>query len=48
VIDGRPGAVWAPGDALRAVFAFTFDGDLISDITLTMDPERLVRFKISR
>jgi RNA polymerase sigma factor (sigma-70 family) len=48
LIDGRPGAVFAPGDTLRAVFVFTFDGDLISSITLTMDPERLVRFDISR
>ncbi len=47
LIDGRPGAVFAPGGTLRAVFDFTFDGDMISDITLTMDPERLARFEIS-
>lgn len=41
LIDGVPGAVWAPGGTPRVAILFTFDGDTIVAIDLVADPERL-------
>ena len=38
LIDGTPGAVWAPGGLTRAVFAFRVIGDTISEIEIVTDP----------
>lgn len=41
LIDGRPGAVWAPGGRPRVVFAFTVHGDKITSIDMIADPGRM-------
>jgi RNA polymerase sigma-70 factor (ECF subfamily) len=41
LIDGRPGAVWAPGGRPRVVFAFTVDGDKITAIDMIADQGRV-------
>ncbi|HEX4863191.1 MAG TPA: sigma factor-like helix-turn-helix DNA-binding protein, partial [Acidimicrobiales bacterium] len=38
LIDGSPGAVWAPGGRPRAIFAFRVVGDTISEIEIVTDP----------
>jgi RNA polymerase sigma-70 factor (ECF subfamily) len=38
VIDGTPGAVWAPGGRPRAVFAFHIIGAIITEIEILTDP----------
>ena len=38
LIDGTPGAVWAPGGRPRAVFAFQVVGDLVTVIEIVTDP----------
>lgn len=38
LIDGAPGAVWAPGGRPRALFAFRIAGDTISEIEIVIDP----------
>ena len=38
LIDGAPGAVWAPGGRPRAVFAFQVVGDLVTVIEIVTDP----------
>lgn len=38
LIDGAPGAVWAPGGRPRVVFAFRVIGDTIAEIEIVMDP----------
>jgi RNA polymerase sigma-70 factor (ECF subfamily) len=38
LIDGAPGAVWAPGGRLRAVFAFRVVGDTVTEIEIVTDP----------
>lgn len=37
LIEGAPGAVWAPGGKPRAVFAFRVIGDTISEIEIVID-----------
>jgi RNA polymerase sigma factor (sigma-70 family) len=39
LVDGVPGAVWAPGGVTRVAFAFAFDGETITGIEIVMDPE---------
>jgi RNA polymerase sigma-70 factor (ECF subfamily) len=39
LIDGTPGATWAPGGQPRAVFAFTVSGGKIVEIEILLDPE---------
>jgi RNA polymerase sigma-70 factor (ECF subfamily) len=46
LIDGVPGAVWAPGGAPRVVFGFTIRDGAVVEIELVADPERLSRLKI--
>lgn len=41
LIDGVPGAIWAPGGAPRVVFAFTVIGGVVTGIELLADPETL-------
>jgi RNA polymerase sigma factor (sigma-70 family) len=38
LIDGAPGAVWAPGGRPRAVFAFNVVGDSIAEIEIIIEP----------
>ena len=38
LIEGTPGAVWAPGGRPRAVFAFHIVGDAIAEIEIVTDP----------
>ena len=38
LIEGTPGAVWAPGGRPRAVFAFHVVGDTIAEIEIVTDP----------
>jgi len=41
LVDGAPGAVWAPGGKPRVVFGFTITGGAITEIALMADPDRL-------
>jgi RNA polymerase sigma factor (sigma-70 family) len=41
LIDGVPGAVWAPRGTPRVVFGFTIRNDKVVEIALVADPERL-------
>jgi RNA polymerase sigma factor (sigma-70 family) len=41
LIDGAPGAVWAPGGEPRVVFAFTVSAGKIVGIEMLADPHRL-------
>jgi RNA polymerase sigma factor (sigma-70 family) len=43
LVDGAPGAVWAPGGRPRVAFAFTVADGRILAIDLLADPERLAR-----
>jgi RNA polymerase sigma factor (sigma-70 family) len=38
LIEGAPGAVWAPGGRPRAVFAFRVVGDTVTEIEIVTDP----------
>jgi RNA polymerase sigma-70 factor (ECF subfamily) len=38
LIDGAPGAVWAPGGRPRAVFAFRVVGDTVTEIEIVTEP----------
>lgn len=46
LIDGVPGAVWAPGGTPRVVFGFTIQNGKVVEIELAADTERLSRLKI--
>jgi hypothetical protein len=46
LVDGVPGAVWAPGGIPRVVFAFTIRNGKVVEIELAADPDRLSRLKI--
>jgi RNA polymerase sigma-70 factor (ECF subfamily) len=47
LIDGVPGAVWAPGGEPRAVFEFVIVDDRIVAIDILADPEHLEQLEIS-
>lgn len=47
LINGAPGAVWAPGGKPRVVFAFNFEGGRIVGIDLLADPERIAQLDLS-
>jgi RNA polymerase sigma-70 factor (ECF subfamily) len=47
LIDGSPGAVWAPGGQLRAVFDFTIVDGTIVAIELLADPEHLAQLEVT-
>jgi RNA polymerase sigma-70 factor (ECF subfamily) len=46
LIDGVPGAVWAPGGRPAVVFGFTVRNGKVVEIELAADSERLSRLKI--
>ena len=46
LIDGVPGAVWAPGGTPRVVFGFTIRNGKVVEIALVADTERLSGLKI--
>jgi RNA polymerase sigma-70 factor (ECF subfamily) len=46
LIDGQPGAVWAPGGTPRVAFAFTVREGKVIEIALLADPARLSRLPI--
>ncbi len=46
LIDGVPGAVWAPGGTPRVVFGFTIRNGKVVEIELAADTERLSRLEI--
>jgi RNA polymerase sigma-70 factor (ECF subfamily) len=46
LIDGVPGAVWAPGGTPRVVFGFTIRNGKVVEIELAAETERLSRLKI--
>ena len=46
LINGAPGAVWAPRGKARAVCAFTIRGERIVGIDLLADPERVDRLDL--
>ena len=46
LIDGLPGAVWAPGGTPRVVFGFTVRNGKVVEIELAADAERLSRLTI--
>ncbi len=46
LIDGTPGAVWAPGGRPRAVFAFRVVGDTITEIEIVTDPAVVAALRI--
>jgi RNA polymerase sigma-70 factor (ECF subfamily) len=46
LIDGMPGAVWAPGGTPRVVFGVTIRNGKVVEIKLVADAERLSRLKI--
>ena len=48
LIDGSPGAVWAPGGRTRAVFASRVVGDTISEIEVAIDPAAVAVLPIVR
>ena len=47
LVDGVPGAVWAPGGRPRVAFAFTLAGGRSAAIDLLADPERLRRVELA-
>jgi RNA polymerase sigma factor (sigma-70 family) len=47
LVDGVPGAMWAPGGQPRVVFAFTVRHGLIVRIDLLADPGHLARMDLS-
>jgi RNA polymerase sigma factor (sigma-70 family) len=47
LVDGAPGAVWAPGGQPRVAFAFTVTDGRIVRIDLLADPERLARLDLA-
>jgi RNA polymerase sigma factor (sigma-70 family) len=46
VIDGTPGAVWAPGGRPRAVFAFHIIGDAIAEIEILTDSAMVAALEV--
>ncbi len=46
LIDGVPGAVWAPKGRPRVVFGFTIEDGRITGIELAAEPERISRLNI--
>lgn len=41
LIDGMPGAVWAPGGKARGVFVFTSREGKVAELSIVADPERI-------
>jgi RNA polymerase sigma factor (sigma-70 family) len=47
LLDGVPGAVWAPGGAPSVAFEFTVHNGKVTEIKLTANPERLGMLEIA-
>jgi RNA polymerase sigma-70 factor (ECF subfamily) len=47
LVDGAPGAVWAPGGRPRVAFGFTVTSGRIVRVDLLADPERLARLQLA-
>ncbi|HEX5877444.1 MAG TPA: sigma-70 family RNA polymerase sigma factor [Actinomycetota bacterium] len=47
LVDGVPGAIWAPGGRPRVAFAFSFAGGRIAAIDLVADPDRLRQVELA-
>ena len=47
LLDGLPGAVWAPRGKVRVAVRFTFDGDTVTGLELLADPDLLARLDIT-
>jgi RNA polymerase sigma factor (sigma-70 family) len=47
LVDGMPGAVWAPGGRPRVVFSFTITAGKITAIDLIADPGQLARLDLA-
>jgi RNA polymerase sigma-70 factor (ECF subfamily) len=46
LIDGTPGAVWAPGGRARAIFAFRVVGNTIAEIEIVTDPSVVAALRV--
>jgi RNA polymerase sigma factor (sigma-70 family) len=46
LVEGLPGAVWAPGGQVRAVFGFVIDEERIVEIAVTADPVRIAELDV--
>jgi len=46
LIDGMPGAVWAPGGKPRAIFAFQVVGNTIAEIEIVTDPSAVAELPV--
>jgi RNA polymerase sigma-70 factor (ECF subfamily) len=46
LIDGLPGAVWAPGGKIRSAFLFQVEGGNITGIDMVMEPARLGALRV--
>ncbi len=46
LIDGSPGAVWAPGGRPRAIFAFRVIGSTITEIEIVTDPSVVTALQV--
>jgi RNA polymerase sigma-70 factor, ECF subfamily len=46
LIEGSPGAVWAPGGRPRAIFAFRVIGDTIAEIEIVTDPSVVATLRV--
>jgi RNA polymerase sigma-70 factor (ECF subfamily) len=46
LVDGAPGAVWAPGGRIRAVFAFRLVGNTITEIEIVTEPSVVAALQV--
>jgi RNA polymerase sigma-70 factor (ECF subfamily) len=46
LIDGLPGATWAPGGTPRVLFKFTVENDTITAVEIVADPERVAEHDV--
>jgi len=46
LVDGTPGAAWAPGGRARAVWAFKVERGRIVEVELTADPRSIERIEV--
>jgi RNA polymerase sigma factor (sigma-70 family) len=46
LVDGTPGAAWAPGGHVRAVFAFKVEQGRIVEVQLIADPKTIARLDV--
>jgi RNA polymerase sigma-70 factor (ECF subfamily) len=46
LIEGSPGAVWAPGGKPRAIFAFRVVGDAVTEVEIVTDPKTVAALQV--